>query len=71
MGKYINEETGMDYWGGPSEYEKFYSIYEGDDGLFIVEESRVEPFSSRHLYNYIDSFDTREQAESALTDMLY
>lgn len=71
MGKYINEETGMDYWGSPDEYTEFFSIYEGDDGLFIVTESRVRPFENRHLYNYIDSFDTREQAEAALTDMLY
>lgn len=67
--KYINKETGMDYWGGPDEYTPFYSIYEGDDGLFIVEESRVEPFQSAHLYHYHSSFDTREEAEAAMVEL--
>ena len=71
MGKYINEETGMEYWGGPDEYTPFYSIYEGDNECFIVEESRVNPFSSAHLYHYHDSYDTREEAEKALVDLLY
>ena len=62
MGKYINEETGMDYWGGPDEYEEFFTVYELEDEMFIEKESRVHPYTGKYS-RCLESFRTLEEAE--------